>query len=176
MLFRSLWELLAVILAIAYLVLAVRENIACWYAAFVSTAIFLVIFWQVNLYMESALQVYYLGMAVYGWYAWQHADTEDQALAISTWRLQTHVLVITGVLLLAVVSGYLLGEHTDARLPYLDSFTTWGAVVTTFMVARDSWLVDFVKDLTEVNKGRAYYSSLNQLGEYIFVEIGRAHV
>lgn len=42
--------------------------------------------------------------------------------------------------------------------------------ITTFMVARDPWLVDFVKELTEVNKGRAYYSSLNQLGEYIFVD------
>ncbi|HEX9654035.1 MAG TPA: hypothetical protein VGA99_10010, partial [bacterium] len=42
--------------------------------------------------------------------------------------------------------------------------------ITTFMVARDRWLVDFVKDLTEVNKGRAYYSSLNKLGEYIFVD------
>ncbi len=42
--------------------------------------------------------------------------------------------------------------------------------VTTFMVARDPWLVDFVKQLTEVCKGRAYYSSLNKLGEYIFVD------
>ncbi len=42
--------------------------------------------------------------------------------------------------------------------------------ITTFMVARDRWLVDFVKQLTEVNKGRAYYSALNQLGEYIFVD------
>lgn len=42
--------------------------------------------------------------------------------------------------------------------------------VTTFMIARDSWLVDFVKELTEICKGRAYYSSLNNLGEYIFVD------
>ena len=45
--------------------------------------------------------------------------------------------------------------------------------ITTFMVARDPWLVDFVKELTEVNKGRAYYSSLNKLGEYIFVDYVR---
>lgn len=42
--------------------------------------------------------------------------------------------------------------------------------ITTFMVARDPWLVDFVKQLTEVCKGRTYYSSLNRLGEYIFVD------
>jgi len=42
--------------------------------------------------------------------------------------------------------------------------------ITTFMVASDGWLIDFVKELTEVNKGRAYYSALNNLGEYIFVD------
>ncbi|MGQ9629583.1 MAG: vWA domain-containing protein [bacterium] len=43
-------------------------------------------------------------------------------------------------------------------------------VITTFMVARDPMLVDFVKRLTELNRGRAYYSSANKLGEYIFVD------
>ena len=62
------WEALAVLLGIAYLLLAARESLWCWYAAFASTAIFLVLFWQVRLYLESALQVYYLGMAVYGWW------------------------------------------------------------------------------------------------------------
>ena len=52
----SAWELAAVLLGVAYLLLAVRESIWCWYAAFVSTGIFLWLFWEVNLLMESALQ------------------------------------------------------------------------------------------------------------------------
>lgn len=40
--------------------------------------------------------------------------------------------------------------------------------ITTFMIARDPYLQNFVSELTEANKGRAYYSSLNNLGEYIF--------
>ena len=47
----SIPELIAVVLAVAYLLLAVKEHIACWYAAFVSTAIFLVLFFEVSLYM-----------------------------------------------------------------------------------------------------------------------------
>ncbi|MEE8233330.1 MAG: nicotinamide mononucleotide transporter family protein, partial [Gammaproteobacteria bacterium] len=61
-------ELAAVVFAVAYLLLAVRENILCWSAALISTSIFLFIFWQVKLYMESGLQIYYIGMAIYGWY------------------------------------------------------------------------------------------------------------
>ncbi len=40
--------------------------------------------------------------------------------------------------------------------------------ITTFMIARDPYLQDFVRRLTDANKGRAYYSSLNELGGYIF--------
>lgn len=45
--------------------------------------------------------------------------------------------------------------------------------VTTFMLAQDSWLVKFVKDFTEANNGRAYYSGLNGLGEFVFEDYER---
>jgi nicotinamide mononucleotide transporter len=66
----SPWEAVAVVLAIAYLLLAVKENILCWLFAFMSTAIYTVLFWDVSLLMESALNGYYMAMAVYGWYQW----------------------------------------------------------------------------------------------------------
>ena len=40
--------------------------------------------------------------------------------------------------------------------------------VTTFMIARDPWLVDFVQKFTAANNGKAFYSSLHGLGEFIF--------
>ena len=40
--------------------------------------------------------------------------------------------------------------------------------ITTFMIAKDSWLVEFVQEFTQVNHGRAFYTSLKGLGEYIF--------
>ncbi|HKK22339.1 MAG TPA: nicotinamide riboside transporter PnuC, partial [Pseudohaliea sp.] len=142
------WEGLAVLLGIAYLLLAARESLWCWYAAFVSTAIFLVLFWEVRLYLESALQVYYLGMAVYGWWQWKRPG-EARVLPISRFRTRDHALAIGGVLALTVLSGTLLARYTDAALPYLDAFTTWGAIVTTWMVARkilENWLYWIVVD------------------------------
>lgn len=40
--------------------------------------------------------------------------------------------------------------------------------VTTFMIARDPYLVDFVNQFTQANNGKAFYSSLQGLGEFIF--------
>lgn len=42
--------------------------------------------------------------------------------------------------------------------------------ITTFMIADDHYLVDFVKQFTKANNGKAYYSSLNELGEQVFVD------
>ena len=150
---NSLLELAAVIFAVAYLVLAVRENSLCWYAAGISTLIFLFIFWDVKLYMESGLQIYYLAMAFYGWYQWRGANRETASLQVSKWRAKQHVIALALIATLTFISGSLLNSGTDANLPYLDSFTTWASVVTTFMVARkilENWFYWLVIDSVSI--------------------------
>lgn len=156
----GIWESLAVALGIAYLLLAMAEKISCWYAAFTSTLIFLFLFWDVGLLMESALQLYYLGMAIYGWWHWRHGDREDGSLGISRWPLHSHVFALAGVVILSAASGALLSSYTSASWPYLDSFTTWGAVLTTWMVARkilENWL---------------YWIAIDGLSIFLYVDRG----
>lgn len=45
--------------------------------------------------------------------------------------------------------------------------------ITTFMIARDPGLQDFVRKLTEVNQGRAYYAELDDLGSFLFEDYVR---
>ena len=159
----SIWEVIAVILGVAYLVLAMRQNILCWYAAFGSTAIFSWLFWDVSLLMESGLNVYYLIMAIYGWWVWrgnaQPAKKNVEktlvinTVEIKTWSLSRHALIIIGVVLVSLATGYGLEKNTSAALPYLDSFTTWGAVITTYMVAQkvlENWLYWLVIDTVAI--------------------------
>ncbi len=40
--------------------------------------------------------------------------------------------------------------------------------ITTFMIAKDPWLQQFVRDFTKANNGRAFYSSLKGLGEFVY--------
>lgn len=136
----SIWEVIAVFLGFAYLALIMKQNIWGWYAAFGSTAIFSWLFWDVSLVMESGLNVYYLVMAVYGWWVWRgNSDSETEIKTeklIQTWSVGRHVFVIGSVILISLATGYGLEKNTTAALPYLDSFTTWGAVITTYMVAQ----------------------------------------
>jgi nicotinamide mononucleotide transporter len=154
------WELVAVLLAIAYLLLAVRERLLCWYCAFVSTAIYTAIFWDVNLLMDSALNVYYMAMAVFGWYQWKYGGTaqtsdnvEVKGIAITSLSSSQHVIIIVAITLLSLISGYLLSEYSQAAWPYADSFTTWGSVIATYLVARkylENWLYWIVIDTVSV--------------------------
>ena len=149
----SPWETIAVVLAIAYLLLATRENLLCWYCAFVSTAIYTALFWDVNLLMDSGLNVYYMGMAVYGWYQWRFGGAQHDGVAIRTLPVSNHVTIIASIVALTAISGLLLSENTDAAWPYVDSFTTWASVITTVMVARkilENWLYWFVIDAISV--------------------------
>jgi nicotinamide mononucleotide transporter len=157
----SALELTAVILAVLYLVLVVKEDIRCWYAAFLSTAIFLVIFWDVNLYMESGLQIYYLLMAVFGWYQWRASALPDvDALPISRWSTQNHFIAIFTIISASAISGYLLSNNTNASLPYLDSFTTWASVLTTYMVTK------------KIYENWAYWLVIDTVSIYLYLDRG----
>jgi len=45
--------------------------------------------------------------------------------------------------------------------------------VITFMIAQDAYLQEFVRNFTEVNNGKAFYSSLDGLGQFIFEDYER---
>jgi len=91
-------------------------------------------------------------MAIYGWYQWRN-NSEQNSLDISTWTTQRHLTVILITLCVSGLSGYALANYTDANFPYLDSLTTWGAIVTTYMVARkvlENWIYWFVLDALSI--------------------------
>lgn len=132
----SYWEVAAVILAILYVTLAARESVWCWPAAFVSTSIYFVLLFKSGLVFQTLLQLYYMGMAVYGWWHWRHPSSNYRELPITTWPVTTHLKVIFAVAAFALFMGWLLDSNTDSSLPYLDALTTWFAVLTTYMVAQ----------------------------------------
>jgi nicotinamide mononucleotide transporter len=146
-------EGVAVALAVAYLVLAIRQNILCWPAALVSVLLSLVLFYDARLYMESALQIFYAAMALYGWRQWRRGGERGQGVAIGVWPLGKHLLTIAAIVGLSGGLGWALSHTTDAAFPYADSFTSVAAIVTTYMVAKkvlENWIYWFVIDAVSV--------------------------
>jgi uncharacterized protein with von Willebrand factor type A (vWA) domain len=58
----------------------------------------------------------------------------------------------------------------NRTLEEVDLCRRQGIVITTFMLATDPLLTDFVEKLTRINRGRAYFASPYNLGEFILAD------
>ena len=126
-------EIIAVITAIIYLVLAAKEDIKCWYAAIISSSIYFFIMLDAGLLMESILQIFYIAMAIYGWNQWNKVSNEKCVIRIKKWKKIKHVYAISLIVILAIISGEILEKYTNAVFPFLDAFTTFGSIITTYL-------------------------------------------
>lgn len=151
----SIWEVTAVILALAYLVLAIKQSLWCWVAAFFSTLIYSVLFFDVSLLMDSALNIYYLIMAIYGWFSWKYGTSleKNKELQISSYKFFTHIKIIVILSIISLVFGYIMANYTSADFAYLDSVTTIFAVFTTYMLAKkvlENWIYWIIIDAASI--------------------------
>ncbi|MDP4535208.1 nicotinamide riboside transporter PnuC [Alkalimonas collagenimarina] len=148
-------ELLAMLLALAYLLLAMRHSLWCWPAALFSTVIYTYVMWQYALLSDALLQVYYAAMALYGWWHWRLLQqTKQQSKAgvkpVLEWGWQAHLTLITVATAAGLVLGYLMANYTHADYPWIDAMTTSFSVMTTYLVVRkllSNWLYWLVIDL-----------------------------
>jgi nicotinamide mononucleotide transporter len=175
-------EGLAVVLALAYLLLAARESLWCWLCALINSLLYVWIFWQAKLYTETVLNVFYVVMAVIGWQQWQRGSADSSSdkhkRAIVSFRPWQHVACLALTLVLAFANGYVMQRYTQAAWPFVDAFIAWGSVITTFMVVRkvlENWLYWIVLDgiavVVYVERG-LYLTALLFVGYVIIVVFG----
>ena len=148
----SAWEATAVVLALAYLVLVIRQNVLAWPAALISAGIYLVLMFEAKLYLQSILQLFYAGLAVYGWRNWQRGGDEN-GLPVRRWGWRQHGVALAIIAVSGALVGWIAAETSDAAFPYLDAWVACGAVVTTAMVARkilENWHYWFVIDVASI--------------------------
>lgn len=143
----SLLEWAGVIIGTFYLIFIARKNRFGWFFAMVSTSIYIYLCYQTQLFIESGLQVFYLVMAIYGWFSWNKAPKEDRL--IIRWPLKYHLINILASSIVTIILGYIMVTFTDQQNPYLDAFSTVFSLVATFMVTQrvlENWIYWIVID------------------------------
>ena len=144
-----MWELIAVVFGIAYVLLAAKESLWTWFFAFFGTLIYTILFWNGALLSSSLLNFYYMGMAIYGFILWRSGGTEGEELEITQWSLQKNILLIISGLVVSLILGYLSDTYTDANFAYLDTLVMVFSVIATWMLANkvlENWLYWIVID------------------------------
>lgn len=146
---QSGWEWLAAGLGTLYVILAARESPWCWPAAFTSTLIYTLLFWEGQLPMQALLNFYYMGMAIYGFMLWKNHSSGTDGIVISARPLTFHVIYIFTGLVISIAIGWYLEHYQESRLPYLDAIVMVFSVMTTVLMARkiiENWLYWIVID------------------------------
>ena len=110
-------EFIAAALAVAYLLLAIRQRLECWAAAFVSSVLYVWVLFTAHLYMEAALNGFYAAMAVYGYWQWQQGQGGG-ALPVCRWPVARHAAGLLGVLCLSAISSYFLRPLHCGRMAF----------------------------------------------------------
>jgi nicotinamide mononucleotide transporter len=128
-------EIVAAALAVAYLLLVIRQQIGCWAAAFISSCLYVWVMFGAHLYMEAVLNAFYAAMAVYGYRQWS-GDRGGRLLEVSRWPLSRSGLGLVAVIGMSTVSSFFLRRFTPAAWPFVDSMVAWASVFATFLVAR----------------------------------------
>ena len=172
-------ELAAAALAVVYLLLAIRQRLECWVAAFVSSCLYVWVLFGAHLYMESALNAFYAAMAVYGFLQWRRQGGAPRA--VCRWPVARHAAGLLGVLTLSLLSSQLLRRYTQAAWPTADSMVTWSSVFATFLVARKVyenwhwWLVIDSVSLWLCYSRRLYLTMLLFALYLVLIVIGMRH-
>ncbi len=132
-------ELAAVAFGVAYILLAIREHRACWIAGGISTAIYAVVFWRAALPMQAALQLVYVALSAWGWFAWGRAREEGLP---RRWPVARHLAAIAGVGIATALSAPLAARFALAAAPVAESLGTGASLFATWLLARriiDTW-------------------------------------
>lgn len=157
----SLIELLGTLSGLVSVWLATRAHVLTWPTGIVNEAFFFLLFFQVQLYSDMFLQVFFFVVSVYGWLNWRKkAGSERRGISMlnTDWRLIYLGILVVGT----VVLGFVMGRihlwlpqwfAEPAAYPYADAFTTMASVLATFLLARkclESWWLWILVDVVAV--------------------------
>jgi nicotinamide mononucleotide transporter len=154
---------------------ASRANILTWGTGIINEVFLFVLFFQVHLYADMFLQVYFFVVTIYGWYNWSTTTVENKIAVInSKARWLTAIVIIVG----SIVSGFLIKNihlylpnyfKVAAAYPFTDSFVMVLSIIATVLLAKkkiENWhlwiLVDAICVILYFKKG-VYFLSLEYL-------------
>ncbi len=145
-------ELLGAILGIAYILFSIKQNILTWPTGLATSILYIIVFFQSKFYADMGLQVYYVGISIYGWYYWIKGKKpgNSTAVPVRTTSKSLWIKLIVIAILLYVSILIILLNFTDSDVPFMDSFTTALSIIATWMLAKkyiEHWLIWVFVDL-----------------------------
>ena len=140
---EQILEYFGVITGLLYLLLEIRQHKAMWVVGFLTSLVYVFVFFFSKIYADMGLNIYYVAISIYGFWKWAQTDkTADKEKPASETILYCHITwPLFGGIALTILSiygllYYVLHNFTDSPIPMGDAFTTSVGIVATWMLAR----------------------------------------
>ncbi|MFK7949360.1 MAG: nicotinamide riboside transporter PnuC [Saprospiraceae bacterium] len=163
-------ELIGTIFGLLAVYWASRENIWTWPASLINVAAFFILFYQINLYADMFLQVYFFIVSVYGWYNWlsfvpssRWSNNRVEAQLPISRMTQREISIYAVLLVIGTIGiGYMMSQihlwfphafSEPAAFPYPDAFTTTASILAMILLSQkkiENWLLWIIVDIVAV--------------------------
>jgi nicotinamide mononucleotide transporter len=146
-------EILGFVTGAACVWLATRQNIWNYPIGIANNIAFLVLFGTHGLYADAALQIFYIAVALVGWWSWLRGGPRYTALRVQAQPSWGWPAVAVGTAGTALLIYGLLSRHTDSTVPQWDALTTALSIVAQLMLNRKwigNWYVWITADVIYV--------------------------
>jgi nicotinamide mononucleotide transporter len=144
-------EIAGVVVGVVYLWLEYKASICLWVASVIMPAIYLFVYYDAGLYADTALNIYYLVIALYGWLAWRRGGEKAQEeLPIRRATARAWLTALAIFVVAQVVTTALLITLTDSQVPWANGFTSALSVAGMWLLARkylEQWIVWIAADV-----------------------------
>lgn len=143
-------EVLGFATGLVNVALLIRQHILNWPLGILNVLLLMVVFWSAGLYADAGLQIVYVILGGYGWWAWLHGGERRGRLVVrSTTAGEWLALAAAGVLLTAGLWLF-LDRLTESTVPFLDAVTTALSLLATYGQTRklvENWWLWIAADL-----------------------------
>lgn len=135
-------ELIGTLFGLVSVYLASRANILTWPTGIINEFFLFILFFQVQLYADMFLQVYFFLVTLYGWYNWRQKPRKSSIASID---FNTKIWLICIIIIGTLVAGYLFSNihlylpqyfKIKASYPYADSLVMVLSIIATVLLAR----------------------------------------
>lgn len=153
-------EFVGTVLYLASVWLIAKRNILTWPIGIASVLLYMILFYQIQLYSDTIEQVYYLGASAYGWWYWSRSEPNQQTITrvafspprtMMGWAIFTLAVSVVVGLAMTRIHIWLPAIFPEpASYPYVDGLTTVMSFVAMWLLARkrvESWVYWIIVDV-----------------------------
>lgn len=146
----SLLEILSFALAIAMVLLNIKQSPWAWLFAIASAALYALVFYEAKIYGDMALQFFFVAISLWGWYQWLFGGGDKHGVEVSRLTAKGWPIVAVTWALAYIVVAALLQAFTDTDVAHIDAFLTAGSLVAQYLLTRktlENWHMWIAIDL-----------------------------